>query len=1336
MSDCSRMFKTYIRTEEQIFYQNLAKSYSKTFNALMESKTAGLSSPSDTNISQSSSGSQTQSTLYASSNNFNGELIREKVLSWFFSLPLESRIKVATVENALLTCMIHQMNFRYKCDRKVVFQYKPEPINEESQSKDKFTIKVGCEGNYISEDELYQLNILNFLNWKSNREVSDHLVENIWLGDVRFYTLHCELDAMTLSPRVLKDEGLFNYYFKYIGSSKSFFSLIKPDIRNKQYSYQLPDWFDSREYYSVGQFIAAHIEQSILIKYVLNHNKKDKFVFSLHNDKKMTEFFTKRKEVLDCLAKHFNNENKRELFNYISPRRIFNDIYYDKTIEKSIHLKNRHVDVGYQSFVSRKAAGKTPCFFGTNDMETESKIISKYLHEHFINFVDDSLYHGLDSIWKENYYLSKRLFEDLHCLYTDKNYEELVNDMSESNETKKGSSKKGKKKELKPKESAQVSSITGNSKKKKGSKNEESSICALISIADDPDYEYYSSYLKEGKTQTHIVATQKVTQKSQKEKEYEDNDHLDTSNSINEINEFKNIDSSPAPKQEYNYETVSNGYLKESYEQGRKNMIKDFVKNEIFENIIKSVVFSCKEKIKIPIKELPVPILTSNSAINDILSDLSKINAKSKLINNYLTKSNYDVILNKDQNQDQDQEKTFVNKNLVEDKILPKHTDNFSNESNLISIDPKEKDKFSLNSKNNNHKDEVNSRTDDQKDIVNYISKEDQLETDKIIKSNENLIVNNEETLYKQSVIKNINNNNDEKQESSDSNDKINLNVNHSNEVSEISESISNTQNKKKKKKEPNFFLYDTTRKRKDLKENTTSTTNNNSKTDSVNNICNNSSITISSSNSIQNNNKSQVSTATQTKRNTNNNVESNQIKKNDYTTFKPPSQEDKTKIENSPNFNKVPYINQSNASNHSHAENRQSEFIHLSNIQNPHKKNSLASTNPKSSYPREPRERDFYRNNNNFYQGQGDSPRGKYKSSGSSGFNYNNNYNQNRGYYKREAREASAKVNSDSMMHGNNYYIFNSVTHVNSGGIVSPMMMYGNPPQHMMMPNYNIMPGLNTLNSYSQMSSSQLTPVNPINPHISSNSNMSNIVSNINMNKYSNDFLTFVYKLHNDIVSYHRNVTETLESMKEVKVYVIQFIEKLIKQNISDNFSIDVYGSFASDLSIESSDIDIKIRLKALEELSSDSMNPMDLEQIIMLLVKNFNSLNLFESVVPIYTASVPIVKIVVDPAKIANDENLMRLEEFRNCDNYKNYKFDKEELDKIKIDITFLDMIVKYPVNLFGSNNCSTLMSSVEFAKNKLILYPEIKPLLQVLKRYLQIKKMNSCFNGNYFI
>ena len=84
-------------------------------------------------------------------------------------------------------------------------------------------------------------------------------------------------------------------------------------------------------------------------------------------------------------------------------------------------------------------------------------------------------------------------------------------------------------------------------------------------------------------------------------------------------------------------------------------------------------------------------------------------------------------------------------------------------------------------------------------------------------------------------------------------------------------------------------------------------------------------------------------------------------------------------------------------------------------------------------------------------------------------------------------------------------------------------------------------------------------------------------------------------------------------------------------------------------------------------------------------------------------------------------DDDNLLRLEEFKKSYLYQNYKFNRDDLDKIKIDLTFLETAKK-----------KENVSSVELAKYHLILYPEIKPLMQVVKRFLQIKGLGACFNG----
>ncbi len=86
--------------------------------------------------------------------------------------------------------------------------------------------------------------------------------------------------------------------------------------------------------------------------------------------------------------------------------------------------------------------------------------------------------------------------------------------------------------------------------------------------------------------------------------------------------------------------------------------------------------------------------------------------------------------------------------------------------------------------------------------------------------------------------------------------------------------------------------------------------------------------------------------------------------------------------------------------------------------------------------------------------------------------------------------------------------------------------------------------------------------------------------------------------------------------------------------------------------------------------------------------------------------------------------------MDSFRKSDNYVNYKFNKDELDIVKIDITFLDG------NYTGGILYETpIQQSVDYIKNSLVVFPEIRPLMHVMKRLLQVEKLNSTFNGNIF-
>jgi predicted nucleotidyltransferase len=219
-------------------------------------------------------------------------------------------------------------------------------------------------------------------------------------------------------------------------------------------------------------------------------------------------------------------------------------------------------------------------------------------------------------------------------------------------------------------------------------------------------------------------------------------------------------------------------------------------------------------------------------------------------------------------------------------------------------------------------------------------------------------------------------------------------------------------------------------------------------------------------------------------------------------------------------------------------------------------------------------------------------------------------------------------------------------------------------------------------------------------------------------LSKIDEDIYPFIfhYKIHNDILDYSNTVNETHEYLKEVKIYIVNYIETIIKQCLGD-VVISIYGSFATNLCIESSDIDMTIKFSEDVDYSHDQ------EEIISKLCEYFRSCN-FDSVNPIVKAAVPIIKLVVDPATVLDVESkeYKLFKAFKYSDIFRNYRFNIEDLLKVKVDLTILEYNSTYNTKVV-----------VDWAKKSIETYPEIRPIIHVLKRYLQIRRLNSSFNGN---
>ena len=263
------------------------------------------------------------------------------------------------------------------------------------------------------------------------------------------------------------------------------------------------------------------------------------------------------------------------------------------------------------------------------------------------------------------------------------------------------------------------------------------------------------------------------------------------------------------------------------------------------------------------------------------------------------------------------------------------------------------------------------------------------------------------------------------------------------------------------------------------------------------------------------------------------------------------------------------------------------------------------------------------------------------------------------------------------------------------------------------------------------------------------SNTNDITLISNefsIITLKESNSRLSFFDKLHNDIIKYETKVISLLNHGMKFHDFCIAEIKRLIQEtlNFSNDYIIEVYGSYATGLMIEASDIDIKIKLnKGTKE---------DLDSFFKKVCEKLENEKKFDEINPIETASVPVIKLLLSKEKFIKGKSDLEnsYKQYKELSLFKHYLFDINDLTKIKIDVTFIlpkdnmNNNIKEEVNNINiiHNNLNDVhdhnksiesgMSSVSYVKEQIVKYPEVKFILRVLKRYFYFKKMNTAFLG----
>ena len=226
-----------------------------------------------------------------------------------------------------------------------------------------------------------------------------------------------------------------------------------------------------------------------------------------------------------------------------------------------------------------------------------------------------------------------------------------------------------------------------------------------------------------------------------------------------------------------------------------------------------------------------------------------------------------------------------------------------------------------------------------------------------------------------------------------------------------------------------------------------------------------------------------------------------------------------------------------------------------------------------------------------------------------------------------------------------------------------------------------------------------------------------------------NNSFLVFqndlFINLGKNILNFENIVDNNLKEINVYREKIINKFKKFIIDNLSNKYYIKFlfYGSYSTGLSIESSDIDILIKFQKKEEDEENIIdNQKHIHELIFLLNEYFkkyiNELNI-EKINPIYTASIPVLKIECLLKDIIPEDIQKRLSE--------NYLFNFEnELLKLNFDFTFLE------VDDIDKDQIIPSQKIIKFIKDSIIIYPNIKPIILILKRYMQIQKLNSSYHG----
>ena len=239
--------------------------------------------------------------------------------------------------------------------------------------------------------------------------------------------------------------------------------------------------------------------------------------------------------------------------------------------------------------------------------------------------------------------------------------------------------------------------------------------------------------------------------------------------------------------------------------------------------------------------------------------------------------------------------------------------------------------------------------------------------------------------------------------------------------------------------------------------------------------------------------------------------------------------------------------------------------------------------------------------------------------------------------------------------------------------------------------------------------------------PHFYPYNNNNNLLTlnNNNKNIFENYFLlsneSFFNLFSEEIITHEKKINNNNSILDKIRQEYLNNLETILYNDLKDKYNIKIihYGSFQNNLCIEGSDIDLLINYEENNNNNDNNNNNNNdnnnnNNNFIINLLNILNKLEI-EEINPIITASVPVIKLQYDISDKIDFNNFK-----------KSFYLFEEDFMKLKFDLTFTTK------NIFFYNE------TLDYVKNSLNKYKNLRPIFLFLKRYFKVIKLNKSYLG----